>query len=123
MQHKTLILGHRGTISKPENTLSAFKKAIEAGADGVELDIQKTSDGVIVVSHDENLKRTAGIDFDIRKNTYDELKKISIEGEKVPTLSEVLDFIFGENKIVDIELKNPNDLSSLVWVAKENKIG
>jgi len=67
MQHKTLILGHRGTISKPEDTLSAFKKAIEAGADGVELDIQKTSDGVIVVSHDENLKRTAGIDFDIRK--------------------------------------------------------
>jgi len=41
MQHKTLILGHRGTISKPEDTLSAFKKAIEAGADGVELDIQK----------------------------------------------------------------------------------
>ena len=123
MQHKTLILGHRGTISKPENTLSAFKKAIEAGADGVELDIQKTSDGVIVVSHDENLKRTAGIDFDIRKNTYDELKKISIEGEKVPTLSEVLDFIFGENKIVDIELKNPNDLSSLVGLLKKTKLG
>jgi len=51
------------------------------------------------------------------------LKKISIEGEKVPTLSEVLDFIFGENKIVDIELKNPNDLSSLVGLLKKTKLG
>lgn len=123
MPHKTLILGHRGTISKPENTLTAFKMAIEAGADGVELDIQKTLDSVVVVSHDGNLKRTAGIDFDIRKHTYDELKKISIEGEKVPTLSEVLDFIFSNNKIVDIELKNPYDLSLLTELLKKIELG
>ena len=123
MPHKTLILGHRGTISKLENTLTAFKKAIEAGADGIELDVQKTSDSVIVVSHDNNLKRIAGVDFDIRKHTYDELKKISIEGEKVPTLSEVLDFIFEKKKIVDIELKNPDDLLPLIELLKKKKLG
>jgi glycerophosphoryl diester phosphodiesterase len=123
MPHRTLILGHRGTISKPENTLAAFQKAIEAGADGIELDVQKTLDGIIVVSHDENLKRTTGVNFDIRKNTYDELKKISIEGEKVPTLSEVLDFIFEKKKIVDIELKNPDDLLQLIELLKKTKLG
>jgi len=52
-----LILGHRGCAYYPENTMRAFEEALKI-ADGIELDVQKTEDGILVISHDENLKRT-----------------------------------------------------------------
>ena len=55
----TKLFGHRGYSGKyPENTLLAFQKAIEAGADGIELDVQFSKDGKLVVIHDETLDRT-----------------------------------------------------------------
>ncbi|MBC7195461.1 MAG: glycerophosphodiester phosphodiesterase, partial [Caldisericia bacterium] len=62
-----IIIGHRGCIYEVENTLKSFSKAIEIGADGFEVDTQKTLDEKIVISHDENLKRVFGIDFNIRE--------------------------------------------------------
>ncbi|MCX7845927.1 MAG: glycerophosphodiester phosphodiesterase family protein, partial [Dictyoglomaceae bacterium] len=55
-----IILGHRGNAYNPENTIKAFKSAIEMGADGIELDVQKTKDNILIVCHDENLKRLTG---------------------------------------------------------------
>ena len=59
----TLNFAHRGFSGQfPENTMLAFEKAVEAGADGIELDVQFSKDGELVIMHDETLNRTAGVD-------------------------------------------------------------
>jgi len=71
------ILAHRGLSGlAPENTLISFKKAIEAGATCAECDVYRTADGVLVLSHDKNTKRTTGMDFDITKTNWEELQKL-----------------------------------------------
>jgi glycerophosphoryl diester phosphodiesterase len=110
---KPMISAHRGdSVTAPENTLKAFESAIEHNADFIELDVQQTKDGVIVVMHDSNLKRTTGVDKNIWEVTYDEIKDLDaggwfgaeFEGTKIPTLSETLEFCKGEI-MLNIELK------------------
>jgi glycerophosphoryl diester phosphodiesterase len=108
------VIAHRGgTNWAPENTLSAFRKAIEAGAYGIELDIHRCKTGQLVVIHDETLNRTTnGIGY-IKDTTIDDIKKLSagswysskFANEKVPLLSEVLDLVNGKVEI-NIEIKN-----------------
>ncbi|RKX39207.1 MAG: glycerophosphodiester phosphodiesterase [Thermotogae bacterium] len=101
-----LILAHRGLSDiYPENTLTAFRKAYETGADGVELDVRMTRDGKIVVFHDEDLKRMAGRSERISDMDYRDLLRINIGGEKIPLLSEVLDIV-PENKWLNVEIKD-----------------
>ena len=115
--NKVTITAHRGdSKSAPENTLAAFEKAIENGADVIELDVRQTKDGEIVVMHDENLRRTCGVDKKVGKLTYAEIQKISAgakfkgknkelyENEKIPTLQEAIELI-GDRAEVNIELK------------------
>jgi len=74
-----LIIGHRGVKGiAPENSLSGFKKAVELGIDGVELDVHFTKDGKLVVFHDMDLKRLTGIKNPIKQLTFEELKKYDI---------------------------------------------
>lgn len=74
-----LVIGHRGVMSiAPENSLSGFRKAIELGIDGVELDVHMTKDKKLVVLHDSNIKRISGTDGNIGDFTYKELKKYDI---------------------------------------------
>ncbi|HDP37306.1 MAG TPA: glycerophosphodiester phosphodiesterase, partial [Candidatus Atribacteria bacterium] len=74
-----LIIGHRGAKGiAPENSLSGFKKAVELGIDGVELDVHLTKDGKLVVIHDIDLKRLTGIKIPIKQFTFEELKKYDI---------------------------------------------
>ena len=74
-----LIIGHRGAKGiAPENSLSGFKKAIELGIDGVELDVHLTKDGKLVVIHDMNLKRLTGLKILIKQLTFKELRKYDI---------------------------------------------
>lgn len=110
------VLGHRGCIYEPENTIRSFERAFELGADGVELDTQSTSDGMIVVSHDRNLKRLVGFDFDIKEHTLKQLSEVKVKGESIPTLESILEIAKSKNKIVDVELKNPEDLTSVAKV-------
>ena len=73
------VTAHRGfSANYPENTLTAFQAGINAGADWVELDIHKTKDGEIVVSHDRSTGRAAGENLVIADSTYPELKKLDI---------------------------------------------
>ena len=66
---KPMISAHRGdSVTAPENTLKAFESAIEHNADYIELDVQQTKDGIIVVMHDSNLKRTTGLNKNIWKS-------------------------------------------------------
>jgi glycerophosphoryl diester phosphodiesterase len=100
-----LKIAHRGASGNfPENTRVAFEKAIEARVDMIELDCQMTSDGHIVVFHDERLNRTAGASGTVRSKTLPQLRKLdvgqwkkkSFRGERVLTLEEVLDIIAGK---------------------------
>ena len=109
----TLVIGHRGNaVLAPENTLPAFEKAIELGADYVELDVQESKDGVIVVTHDANFSRTCGYNGNIWEMDYAQIasldagKKfnVSFTGTKVPTLDEVIKLCKGKVKLL-IELK------------------
>ena len=106
---KSVRYAHRGLFSHedkiPENSLAAFSRAIEKGY-GFELDVHLTADKKLAVIHDSSLKRTAGVDIDISKVTYDEISHCRLEGtnEKIPLLSEVLELCQGRVPIM-IEMK------------------
>lgn len=112
---RSLNIAHRGFSGKyPENTMIAFKKAVEAGCDGIETDLHMTKDGVIVICHDETIDRTTNGNGYIRNYTYKELCKFDsgikfckeFEGERIPSLDEVLDYIKDKNLLINLELKN-----------------
>ncbi len=99
---KTLILGHRGLPSRfRENTISSFRGALDAGADGIELDIHLTKDMKLAVIHDHNTKRTTGTDMDVEAATLSELQGVDHD---IVTLDDVFEE-FGQGIIYDIELK------------------
>ncbi|MCX8095155.1 MAG: glycerophosphodiester phosphodiesterase family protein [Caldisericia bacterium] len=113
-----IIIGHRGCFYETENTIKSYLKAFELGADGIEVDIQKTLDDKLVISHDINLKRVFGIDFDIRKNDFNSLNKNNLK-DKIPTLEEVLQLVRDKNKFVDIEIKNREDFRFVLDLIKK----
>jgi glycerophosphoryl diester phosphodiesterase len=96
------VQGHRGASAlAPENTLAAFRKAIELGADGMEMDLQLTRDGAVVVIHDDSLDRTTDGRGRVTDLTLAEIKRAdagvkfgsAYRGERVPTLTEVIDLV------------------------------
>ncbi len=108
-----MVVAHRGySRVAPENSMSAFQKSIEVGADVIELDVQQTSDGVIVVCHDRDLMRLAGDSRAIADTTFAELRNLDIgrrfspefTGERIATLDEVIALARGKIKL-QIELK------------------
>ena len=110
-----MVVAHRGfSGAAPENTLAAFRKAIEIGSDMIELDIHLSKDGKIVVIHDETLERTTDGRGKVAGHTLKDLKKLDAGshfgagffGERIPTLQEVLDLAKGR-VLVNIEIKNP----------------
>ncbi|MGM9529812.1 MAG: glycerophosphodiester phosphodiesterase [Phascolarctobacterium sp.] len=105
---------HRGFSGKyPENTMLAFKKALEAGADGIELDVQMTRDGEVVVIHDEKVDRTTNGSGNVRDLTLEELRKLDASyiytGKQgfnpVPTFEEYCAWVAGTDLVTNIELK------------------
>lgn len=104
------IIAHRGASREaPENTLAAFARALELGADGIELDVHRTADGVVVVHHDPVPKPAAGESGlawkPLAAMTAAEVRRIQVGGtHNIPTLDEVLDLV-GNRAIVYCELK------------------
>lgn len=100
------VYGHRGTPAEfPENTLAGFRRAVELGVYGIELDVHLSKDGVDVVCHDETLDRTTNAKGNISDFTVAELRAVDAgDGEYVPTLLEVLELV-GDSLHVDIEVK------------------
>ncbi|AGB04020.1 glycerophosphoryl diester phosphodiesterase [Aciduliprofundum sp. MAR08-339] len=114
-----IILGHRGYSAKyPPNTLLAFMKAIEYGADGVELDIWLTKDGEIQVSHDRNLRKTAGVNVDVKKSTQEEIGRYNIQGEPIPLLREVYEKLPGY-AIINVEIKDESSVEGALKIVEE----
>jgi glycerophosphoryl diester phosphodiesterase len=125
MSKKILILGHRGYRKKfPENTILAFTKAVEFGADGFECDIQKSSDGVYFVIHDMDLLRLTGVSGNIDSFTADEIKSMRVGQERIPDLDSFLDAL-PSGKFINIELKEEtltlDDCHILINKLKERK--
>lgn len=127
MQTRTLILGHRGaSASAPENTLAAFQRAFELGADGIELDVTLTKDGAAVVLHDDRVDRTSNGKGLVSEMTLAEIQRLDagswfdakFRGEKFPTLEQVLDTV-PRDKLINIELKT---LALRPWPAQATRL-
>jgi glycerophosphoryl diester phosphodiesterase len=113
LETEVAITAHRGaSIAAPENTMAAFRAAMEAGATYIELDVQRTSDGRIIVLHDGDVMRMGGDPRKVRNLTAAELQAIDIgqkfdaafAGEVPPTLEEVIALVRGRT-MINIELK------------------
>ena len=107
------VIGHRGAAAlRPENTMASVRKAIEDGADWVEIDVQETADDVVIVAHDSDFMKLAGVDLKVWDATMEDIAQIDIGSwfgpeyaeERTPTLREVLEAAKGKSKVI-IELK------------------
>ena len=117
-----LIIGHRGASAiAPENTIAAFRLALAAGADGVEFDVRLTRDGIPVVIHDDNLRRTGSLPQTVASLSLAELKQVDVgswfnrtqkrstsdfSGEKIPTLEEVFQLFESTDAVLYLEMKS-----------------
>ena len=108
------VTAHRGfSANYPENTMAAFVGAVETGADWIELDVHQSKDGQIFVTHDRNFRRTTGVDKNVWELDYDEIAQLDagsyfsseFAGERIPLLSEVLEFAAENDIRLNIELK------------------
>ena len=133
--HRVAVTAHRGSSRHaPENTLSAVRRAIEDGADFAEIDVQETADGVVVLLHDTDLMRIAGVDKKIWQVTYPEIKSLDagswfskdFKGEHIPTLAETLELARDKIKL-NIELKfnghQKQLVESAVKIIEDHKFG
>ena len=110
----TAIWAHRGASAyAPENTIPAFKLAIEQGADGIEFDVQRTADGHLVVIHDENINRTSNGFGKVVDLTLEELRRcdfshgfVGFRKVRIPTLQETLELLAPTDLVINVELKN-----------------
>jgi glycerophosphoryl diester phosphodiesterase len=112
-EQKTLIFAHRGVPAKaPENTLPSFQLALDAGADGIELDVILSKDKQPIVIHDFELGRTSSIQGVVQEMTLEEIKRADagswfgeeFSGVQIPTLQEVFNLV-GNKLLINIELK------------------
>jgi glycerophosphoryl diester phosphodiesterase len=109
-----VIFAHRGASAwAPENTLAAFRLAVEHGAPAIELDVKLTADRQVVVLHDQTVDRTTNGHGDLRKFTLADLRKLDASGsfaaqypgERIPTLAEVFEAV-GQQVYINVELTN-----------------
>ena len=112
-----IVEGHRGYCARyPENTLISFRAATQAGVDAFEFDVWLSKDGVPVIMHDGNAYRTCGVDRRLNDMTLEEIKELDagskfdarFEGERVPTLEEVLTQtkVMRPNLMLGVEIKD-----------------
>lgn len=107
------VLAHRGASAyAPENTMAAFEMALEMGADAIELDVQMSRDGYLVVVHDPVLERTTDGQGFVKDYTLKELQRLDagawfnerFRGERIPTLADVFELVRGK-ALLNVEFK------------------
>lgn len=112
-------IAHRGFSGRyPENTMLAFQKALDAGADGIEFDVHLSKDGELVIIHDELLDRTTNAAGLVRDRTLRELRELDASADfpgvygknQIPTLEEYFELIRGKNILTNIEIK-----TGVIW--------
>lgn len=119
----TLVIAHRGASAyAPENTLLAFELALRQGADMLELDVQRSADGVLVVFHDETTERWDGRRRRAVDCTLDELQALDIGGARVPTLAEVCTLARERGARLNVELKGLGIGADVARVLRDERI-
>jgi len=115
-------IGHRGAKREfPENSLPAFHRAFERGADAVELDVHATRDGIVVVHHDPTVPAPGGAKRTISDMSWDELRRLELSpGVSVPTLAAVLEAT-PANKTVYVEIKGTAIEAAVIAVIREHR--
>jgi glycerophosphoryl diester phosphodiesterase len=119
------VFGHRGSPGFPrfgENTPTSFRRALDAGAAGIELDVRRCADGTIVVIHDATIDRTTNGAGPVRGLSYAQLSRFDAGyGDSIPRLTDVLD-AFGPHGITNIELKESGMAADVVHMVIERKL-
>lgn len=114
-------MGHRGARAyEIENTLESFRRAVELGANAVELDVRHSKDGKLVLSHDENLKRVFGKNVPVSEATLTEMKQLT--GNKILALEEALLFLRGKVEKILVELKEAGYEKKVLDVIRKEKL-
>jgi len=107
------IIAHRGASgAAPENTLASIRRAIEDGADWIEIDVQESADGHVIVVHDSDFMKLAGVNLKVWDGSLAEIRELDVgsrfasefSGEQVPTLAQVLEVVKGKSGLI-VELK------------------
>lgn len=121
MKSDFLYIGHRGTrFNFDENTINAFEKALEYGANYIELDVRKTKDGQLIIMHDSTLDRTTNGTGLLKHHNYDELKTVKTKKyqSQIPLLSEVIE-LFNRKIRFMIELKEEHLHNDIIKLMKK----
>ena len=112
-KHKILITAHRGSSGEaPENTMSAYLLAIDMGSHYAELDVQETSDDVLILYHDTTYNRTAGVSANVWDLSYESIREFDVgswkneayRGEPIPLLIDIIDSVNGR-MLLNVEIK------------------
>jgi glycerophosphoryl diester phosphodiesterase len=121
-EHDLRLWGHRGAPAElPENTLESFHRALERGANALELDVHLTRDGVPVVSHDPSGRRAAGVRRSIRDCTLAEVRRWDLgEGRSMPTLDEVLGELPAVPLSVDLKPRNTKTIDPVLALLRRH---
>jgi len=115
----TVVIAHRGGGDLfPENTIDAFIRSQKLGVDAVECDVQTTKDGKLVVIHDPDLRRTAGVEKKVEELTLNDIRNIRLkDGSKIPTLEEVFESV---RISLVVELKSERTIGALSELFRRN---
>lgn len=135
---KPILFAHRGAAAEyPENTLESFRRALDLGADALEMDVHMTADGEIVVSHDPNGKRMCGVDTDIRSALWSDVRQWDAghgyekdDGTfpyrggdcRIPTLEQVIEEFPGVLINVDIKQGDPPMVPQVLAVLRRMEV-
>jgi glycerophosphoryl diester phosphodiesterase len=133
----TIVYAHRGAAAeRPENTLPAFRRALELGADALETDVHLTADGEIILAHDEDGQRVAGVGRQLRGSTLREIQSwdaghvfVDARGERpflgqgyrIPSLEELLVELPGARLNVDLKTEEPALIERFIAVVRRHR--
>lgn len=113
---KLFCFGHRGARGhKPENTLCSVRKALELGADGIEVDVHWAS-GRLIVIHDDTLERTTNGVGPVAEKSFTYLRSLDAgQGERIPTLAEIFETV-NRRAVINVELKGPHTAAPVMQI-------
>jgi glycerophosphoryl diester phosphodiesterase len=119
----TLVIAHRGASAyAPENTLPAFDLAVRQGADMIELDVQRSADGALVVFHDDTTVRWDGRQRPVATCSLSELRALDIGGARIATLAETCAFAREHNVRLNVELKRPGMGHAVAQLLRDERV-
>ncbi len=123
-----IVYAHRGASEyAPQNTMRSFRLGVSQGANGIETDIQRTRDGVLVLFHDDDTDKILGVSGKISDYTYSELQEFTVRmydgtetNEKIPKLEEFLEFVMGTDLTLALEIKQDGIEKEVVDAVKDH---